>query len=54
MVRSTLTKALKDYFGYKSGQNLTGFMAEIKELTAEDKVYFKKEFVKVGYEIIEA
>jgi len=29
-------------------------MAEIKELTAEDKAYFKKEFVKVGYEIMEA
>jgi hypothetical protein len=54
MIRSTLTKALKDYFGYKPGQNLTDFMAEIKALTPEDKAYFRREFLKVGYEIIEA
>jgi hypothetical protein len=53
MIRSTLTKALKDYFGYKAGQNLTDFMNEIKALTPEDRVYFKREFVKVGYEITE-
>ncbi len=51
MIKSTLTKALKDYFGYKPGQNLTGFMEEIKQLTAGDKAYFAKEFLKVGYEI---
>ena len=54
MIRSTLTKALKDYFGYKPNQNLTEFMGEIKQLTPEDKAYFKREFAKVGYEIIEA
>lgn len=54
MIRSTLTKALKDYFGYKPGQNLTEFMQEIKALTPDDRAYFKREFVKVGYEIIEA
>jgi hypothetical protein len=50
-IKSTLTKALKDYFGYKPGQNLTGFMEEIKQLTPEDKAYFAREFLKVGYEI---
>lgn len=53
MIRSTLTKALKDYFGYRPGQNLTDFMAEIKALTPEDKSYFKREFLKVGYEIVD-
>lgn len=52
MTKSSLTKALKEYFGYKAGQNLTGFMAEVKELTDEDREYFKREFVKVGYEIV--
>lgn len=49
---STLTKAFKDYFGYKPGQNLTDFMVELKALTIEDKQYFIKEFAKVGWEII--
>jgi hypothetical protein len=52
MIVSTLTKALKNYFGYKPGQNLAEFMEEIKALTPEDKEYFKREFAKAGYEII--
>lgn len=52
MIQSTLTKALKEYFGFKPGQNLTEFMAELKALTLEDREYFKREFVKVGYEVI--
>jgi hypothetical protein len=47
----SFTAALKDYFGYKPGQTLTDFMKECKELTPADREYFKKEFVKVGYEI---
>ncbi len=52
MIQCTLTKALKEYFGFKPGQNLTEFMAEIKALDTADREYFKREFVKVGYEII--
>jgi hypothetical protein len=51
MTQASLTKALKEYFGFKPGQNLTDFMAEIKALTTEDREYFKREFAKVGYEI---
>lgn len=51
MIQSSFTKACKDFFGYKPGQNLGGFMEEIKALTPDDREYFKKEFVKVGYEI---
>ncbi len=52
MTKSTLIKACKEYFGFKPGQNLSGFMEEIKTLTDDDRTYFKREFVKVGYEII--
>lgn len=52
MIQSSFTKACKEYFDYKSGQNLGQFMEEIKALTEDDRAYFKREFVKVGYEII--
>lgn len=51
MIQSSFIRACKEYFGFKPGQNLTGFMDEIKELTTADRDYFKREFVKVGYEI---
>lgn len=51
MKTMSLTAALRDYFGYKPGQGLGDFMAEIKALTNDDKDYFKAEFVKVGYQI---
>jgi hypothetical protein len=54
MIKSSFTKACKEYFGYKPGQNLTGFMPEIKELTEEDRAYFIKLFPSVGYEITSA
>jgi hypothetical protein len=52
MIQSSFTKACKEYFGFKPGQNLTEFMGEIKALTGEDREWFKREFVKVGIEII--
>lgn len=51
MVQSSFTKACKDYFGYLPGQNLSGFMAEVKALDETDRIYFRKEFLKVGIEI---
>lgn len=51
MKSMTLTAALKDYFGYKPGQTLGEFMGEVKALTTDDREYFKREFVKVGYAI---
>lgn len=51
MIQSSFTKATKEYFGYKPGQNLTDFMKEVKALTPEDRKYFVVEFRKVGYEI---
>lgn len=52
MKQMSLTAALKDYFGYKPGQTLGDFVSEVKALTNDDKDYFKREFVKVGYQII--
>jgi hypothetical protein len=52
MIQCTFTKAVKEYFGFKPGQNLTDFMAELKALNEEDRAYFKREFAKVGYEIV--
>jgi len=49
MKEMSLIAALKDYFGFKPGQTMTEFMAEIRELTQEDRDWFKREFVKVGY-----
>lgn len=51
MQTMTITTACKNYFGYKPGQTLGEFMAEVKALTPDDREYFKREFVKVGIEI---
>ena len=47
----SFTAACKHYFGYKQGQTLGEFMAEVKELTPEDRAYFTKHFPSVGIEI---
>ena len=52
MIQSSFIKACKEYFGFKPGQNLAGFMEEIKALTQDDRAYFIREFAKVNYEII--
>jgi hypothetical protein len=51
MKNMSLVAAIREYFGFLPGQTPMQFMAEIKELTAEDREYFKREFVKVGYAI---
>ena len=51
MQEMSLAAALKTYFGFKPGQKLIDFMAELKELTPEDKEYFKREFLKVGIKV---
>lgn len=51
MIQSSFAKACKEYFGFKPGQSLPEFMTELKELDQKDREYFKREFVKVGYEI---
>jgi hypothetical protein len=48
----TFTKAIVEFFGKKPGQSTGDFMAEIKALDDKDRAYFKAEFAKIGYEII--
>lgn len=43
--------AMRDYFGFLPGQSVGGFMSELKALTDEDKVWFRENLPKVGYEI---
>jgi hypothetical protein len=47
----SFTKAINDFFGRKPNQTLAEFQAELKELTPEDRAYFKREFAKIGIEI---
>lgn len=47
----TFAAAMKDFFGFKPEQTLQQFMAEIKELTAEDKTYFIAGLEQNGYKI---
>lgn len=51
MTKKTFVTAMKDHFGFKPGQTLSQFSAEIKELSDEDRAYFKAEFLKIGVEI---
>lgn len=44
--------ACKEYFGFLPGQKLMDFKHEIEKLTADDRAYLSKEFVKVGYDVI--
>lgn len=43
--------AMRDFFGFKPGQGLSDFSAELKALGPEDKAYFTAELGKVGYSI---
>jgi len=45
----SLIAAIKHYFGFNPGQSMGEFMAEVKELTPEDREYFRRELAKVGY-----
>lgn len=47
-----LTVALRDFFGLKPGQTLGEFAAEIRQLTADDKAFFKTHLEAAGYVII--
>lgn len=50
MEKKSLVVALKDFFGYREGQNAGDFMREVKALTDEDRAFFQQEFAKIGIE----
>ncbi len=49
--KATFIQAIREVFGLKAGQTVSGFAAELKALTPEDRVYFKNHFRSAGYEI---
>lgn len=51
MKSMTFIAACKEYFGLRPGTTSTDFMKEVKALEPADREYFKKEFLKVGYDI---
>jgi hypothetical protein len=50
MVKKTWVKALKEHFGYKPGEGIKGFSAELKQLTEADVNDLIVEFRAVGVE----
>jgi hypothetical protein len=51
MIEKTFMTAMKDHFGFRSGQTLTDFMKEMKELSDTERAYFKKEFEQIGIKV---
>lgn len=47
----SLIAGIKEFFGYRQGQTMPEFMAEVRELTPEDRDYFRREMTKVGYKL---
>jgi hypothetical protein len=45
---TSFIKAMMQYFGKKPGQTLSEFQAELKELSHDDRLYFVREFAKIG------
>lgn len=54
MKKLTFVAAMKDYFGLLPNETNTGFVAEIKALTPEDRAYFTTLLSTVGYEVVSA
>jgi hypothetical protein len=52
MKEMSFVEAMKDYFGFLPGQNMTQFFAELKVLTPVERDWFKQNLVTVGYKII--
>lgn len=46
---ATFTAAMKHFFGFKDGQTLTQFSAEVKQLSPDDRIYFANGLIADGY-----
>lgn len=47
----SFTAACKEFFGFKEGQSLQDFMAETKQLTAEDKAEIRLGLIQNGLNV---
>ena len=50
--KKSFTVAMKDFFGYKPGEGLAQFQAELKALTPDDRQYFYEGLKKVGVDCL--
>lgn len=48
----SFTIAMKEFFGYRPGEGLAQFQAELKALTPEDKTYFYEGLKKAGVDCL--
>ncbi len=53
MEKKSFVQACNSFFGRKSGQMLSEFARELRELTPEDKGDLVMEFAKGGIEVVE-
>mgnify|MGYP003440181037 CR=1 FL=1 len=53
MKKMQFTAAMKDFFGFKEGQGLKDFHAEIKALSDDEKQWFRVNLEATGHYIIE-
>ena len=52
MAEMSFAQAMRDYFGPRvPGSNAADFMAELKALNDADKVFFRSELARVGYQL---
>lgn len=52
MIQMSFTAACNKFFGLKPGQTISDFAKELKALDEKDREWFKREFVKIGVEIV--
>jgi hypothetical protein len=52
MIQKTFVVACKEFFGFKPGQGLQDFAAEVKALSPKDRADLVGEFAKIGIEIV--
>lgn len=52
MKEMSFVEAMKDYFGFLPGQNMSQFFAELKVLTPDERQWFKDNLATVGYKVV--
>lgn len=52
MEQKSFVKAMRDQFGFRPGDTLKDFSAELRALTDKDRQELTEEFGKIGVEIV--
>ena len=53
MAQKSFTAVCREFFGFKEGQTLTEFGAELKQLTHKDKLEIAEGLRAIGYDVAE-